>query len=101
MKRREFMMATLAPAFPLAGRAAPAPRRVVCFQCGGARLAPALADLAWRQGTNLELTPKILPDAATQEQPTHAEVILNRRVAAAIGVTFPPELLMRATQIIE
>jgi putative ABC transport system substrate-binding protein len=35
------------------------------------------------------------------EQPTHAEVTLDLRTAAAIGVTFPREVLMRATQLIE
>jgi len=34
------------------------------------------------------------------EQPTHAEVVLDRRTAAAIGVTFPQEVLLRATKII-
>jgi putative ABC transport system substrate-binding protein len=35
------------------------------------------------------------------EQPTHLEVILNRRVASAIGLTFPPDVMMRATKVIE
>lgn len=35
------------------------------------------------------------------EQPTHAEVVLNRRTAAAIGMAFPEEVLMRATKIID
>lgn len=35
------------------------------------------------------------------ELPTHVEVILNRKAAAAIGVTFPQEVLLRATRIIE
>jgi len=35
------------------------------------------------------------------ELPTHAVVTLNRRVAATIGVTFPPEVLLRATRLID
>jgi putative ABC transport system substrate-binding protein len=35
------------------------------------------------------------------EQPTHADVELDRRTANAIGVTFPPEVMMRATKVIE
>ena len=35
------------------------------------------------------------------EQPTHAEVELDRRTARAIGVTFPPEVMMRATKVVE
>jgi putative ABC transport system substrate-binding protein len=35
------------------------------------------------------------------ELPTHAEVELDRRTAKAIGVSFPPEVLMRATKVIE
>ena len=35
------------------------------------------------------------------EQPTHAEVELDRRTAKAIGVTFPPEVMMRATKVVE
>lgn len=35
------------------------------------------------------------------EQPTHVELILNRRTAAAIGVTFPQEVLLRATKLID
>lgn len=35
------------------------------------------------------------------ELPTHTRVVLNRRTAAAIGVSFPPDLLLRATDVIE
>jgi ABC-type uncharacterized transport system substrate-binding protein len=34
-------------------------------------------------------------------QPAHLEVVLNQRVANALGVTFPPEVMMRATKVIE
>jgi putative ABC transport system substrate-binding protein len=35
------------------------------------------------------------------ELPTHTNVVLNRRTAAAIGATFPADLLLRATDVIE
>lgn len=35
------------------------------------------------------------------EQPTHAEVVLNRGTATVLGITFPAAVLTRATKIIE
>lgn len=67
LDRRSFLLAGVCLTPGLAAVAAPR-RRVVCFSCGGTRLAPALAGLGWRQGGNLVLEPRLLGDSPSQEQ---------------------------------
>lgn len=41
------------------------------------------------------------PSVMPFELPTHTLMVLNRRTAAAIGASFPADLLLRATEVIE
>ena len=35
------------------------------------------------------------------EQPTRYELVLNRKAATALGITFPREMILRADRVIE
>lgn len=65
LDRRSFVLAGLCLVQGIAAAEAPR-RRVVCFACGGKRLAPALAGLGWREGGNLVLEPYPLGESPSQ-----------------------------------
>jgi putative ABC transport system substrate-binding protein len=41
------------------------------------------------------------PSDLPVEQPTRYELVLNPKAAAALGITFPREMLLRADRVIE
>lgn len=69
---------------------------------GLATYGPDRADLFRRAATYVD---KILkgtkPGDLPVEQPTKLELVVNMKTAKAIGLTLPPEIMMRATRVIE
>jgi putative tryptophan/tyrosine transport system substrate-binding protein len=72
-------------------------------QAGGLlSYAPSYPEMFRRAATYVD---KILKGAKPAdlpvEQPTHYELVINRRTAQALGLAIPPSLVLRADQIIE
>lgn len=61
----------------------------------------ALRDLGWVEGRNLTLEYRSASPASLPfERPTRFELIVNLKVAEALGLTVPPSLLARADRVI-
>ena len=69
-----------------------------CVASYGTRLSEGWAMLA-------ALTDKVLkgapPGETPAQQPTKFELVINQRVARAIGIELPPAILVRADEVIE
>ena len=69
-----------------------------CIASYGTRLSEGWAMLA-------ALTDKVLkgapPGETPAQQPTKFELVINQRVARAIGIELPPAILVRADEVIE
>ena len=43
----------------------------------------------------------VMPAGLPAEPPTKFELVVNRRAAKALGLTIPPSILLRATEVIQ
>ena len=100
--RRGFLFAALASALPGIAPGQPAPRRVVCFDCGGARLEPAMAALGWKQGANFSLAPRRIGGGASRGEVEEAarEVVAQAPDAIVCFMREHAGALVRATRTI-
>jgi putative tryptophan/tyrosine transport system substrate-binding protein len=69
-----------------------------CVASYGYRLAEGYAMLAALTDKMLKGAP---PGETPAQQPTRFELVLNRKVARAIGIEIPPAMLGRADEVIE